>query len=177
MKPTPKQFEILRAVAAFAPVERYQGTLPKRQALFFAKDDLGALEDGGLLEKVKLSYPCGKSMAGWRLTPAGRAFLPEIEPEECGELAAEHLCILSDVYHYSRISSFHGMMPKDLAKGAFDGDDLRDLFTHGYLLRIRVKGQAKAKGWVVSNKGLAALRAAAAPPKVCAVAASGADSD
>jgi len=177
MKPTPKQFDILRAVAAFATVERYQGTLPKRQALFFAKDDLGALEDAGLLEKVKLSYPCGKSLAGWRLTPAGRALLPEVEPEGGGELEAEHLRILGDVYHYSRISSFRGMMPKDLAKGAFDGDDLRDLFTHGYLLRIRVKGQAKGKGWVVSNKGLAALRAAASPAKVCAVAVDRTESD
>lgn len=171
MKPTPKQFDILRAAAAFATVERYQGTLPKRQALFFAKDDLHALEDAGLLEKVKLSYPCGKSVAGWRLTPAGRALMPQPGPETVGELEAEHLRILGDIYHYSRISSFRGMMPKDLAKEAFDGDDLRDLFTHGYLLRIRIKGVVKVKGWVVSDKGLSALRAAASPSDACCAVA------
>lgn len=168
MQPTPVQYDILRAAAAFATVERYQGTLPKRQAVLFAKDDLEALEDAALLERVKLSYPCGKSVAGWRLTPAGKALLPECEDEEFGELMAEHLRILNDVYHYSRISSFRGMMPKALAKDSFDADDVRDLFSHGYLLRIRIKGAGKTKGWVVSGKGLAALRAAAAePPAVC----------
>lgn len=168
MNPTPRQFDILRAAAAFSTVERYQGTLPKRQALFFAKDDLAALEDAGFLERVKLSYPCGKSVAGWRLTTAGKALLPEFEEHDHGELAPEHLRILGDVYHYSRLSSFRGMMPKDLAKQCFDADDVRDLFTHGYLLRIRIKGDGKTKGWVLSDKGLAALRAASRPPGACA---------
>ena len=145
-------------------MERYQGTLPKRQALLYAKEDLAALEDAGFLERVKLSYPCGRSVGGWRLTQAGRLALPVPDggPQE-EELAPEHLRVLSDVYHYSRLSRYSGMMPKELGRD-YDADDLRDLFLHGYLLRISLKGAVKAKGWVVSNKGLAALRRHCAPP-------------
>lgn len=158
MKISPRQQDILKAAAAFATVERYQGTLPRRQALLYAKDDLRVLDDAGLLECVKLSYPCGRSMAGWRLTEAGRSALPEPEAADEPELLPEHLRILNDVYHYSRLSAFRGMMPQDLARRQFDKDDLEDLFSHGYLLRIRIKTDGKAKGWVVSNKGLHALR-------------------
>ena len=38
MKIPPRQQDILKAAAAFATVERYQGTLPRRQALLYAKD-------------------------------------------------------------------------------------------------------------------------------------------
>ncbi|WP_300160981.1 hypothetical protein [Solidesulfovibrio sp.] len=158
MKLPPMQQEILRAAAAFATVERYQGALPRRQALLYSKKDLAALEEAGLLERIKLSYPCGRTMAGWRLTEAGRLELPQAETPEEPELMPEHLRILNDVYHYSRLSTFRGMMPGDVARRQCDKDDLEDLFNHGYLLRIRVKNDGKAKGWVVSNKGLAALR-------------------
>ncbi|WP_428562691.1 MAG: hypothetical protein ACP59X_22050 [Solidesulfovibrio sp. DCME] len=160
MKPSPRQLEILRAAAAFATVERYQGSLPKRQALLFSKDDLHRLEEAGLLERIKLSYPCGRTMAGWRLTPTGKQALPPADSVADHELFPEHMRILNDIYHYSRITGFHGMMPRELAK-QYDKDDMEDLFGHGYLLRIRIKDAGK--GWVVSNKGLAALRRALRP--------------
>jgi hypothetical protein len=160
MQPTTAQYDILRAAAAFSAVERYSGTMPKRQALHYDKKQLAALEDAGFLERVKLSFPCGKDIEGWRLTPPGRLILTESAGEDA--LEPEHLRILSDVYHYSRLSQNRGMMPKELAK-SFDADDVRDLFLHGYLLRINLKGSVKAKGWVVSNKGLAALRRASGP--------------
>lgn len=164
MQPTTAQCDILRAAAAFAAVERYSGTMPKRQALHFDKKQLAGLEDAGFLERVKLSFPCGKDVEGWRLTPPGRQLLAG-SPGNAA-LEPEHLRILSDVYHYSRLSQNRGMMPKELAKN-FDADDVRDLFLHGYLLRINLKGSVKAKGWVVSNKGLAALRSVGAPAPVC----------
>lgn len=167
MQPTPKQCEILRATAAFATVDRYQGTLPKRQALLFAKTDMTALETSGFLELVKLSFPCGKAVDGWRLTEIGREWLIA-QGWDDGELAPEHLRILNDVYHYSRISRFRGMMPKECGKD-YDADDLRDLFTHGYLLRIQVKGTDKTKGWLVSAKGLAALRLIRETKETCPV--------
>jgi hypothetical protein len=172
MEPSAKQVEILRAAAAFATVARYHGTLPRRQALHYAKDDLAGLEDAGFLERVKLSFPCGKDVAGWRLTGAGRRALPGRDPAEGLELEPEHLRILNDVYHSSRLSAHRGMMPKALAK-QFDGDDLDDLFTHGYLLRIRIKSAGKAKGWIVSSKGMAALRRAAAKPEACVASPDG----
>ena len=168
MQPTTAQCDILRAAAAFSAVERYSGTMPKRQALHFDKTQLAALEDAGFLERVKLSFPCGKDVEGWRLTPPGRLILA-VNPAE-DTLEPEHLRILSDVYHYSRLSHNRGMMPKELAK-TFDADDVRDLFVHGYLLRITLKGSVKAKGWVVSNKGLAALRRTSGPAIVASAAA------
>ena len=54
-------------------------------------------------------------------------------------------------------------MPRKLAKD-YDADDLRDLFEHGYLLRIRIKGKVTAKGWLVSRKGLRALGLAETAP-------------
>ena len=157
MQPTAAQIDILRAAAAFSSVQRYNGTLPKRQALHYDQTQLAVLEDAGFLERVKLSFPCGKDVEGWRLTGPGRLALAG---DADAPLEPEHLRILSDVYHYSRLSQNRGMMPKELAK-IFDADDLRDLFVHGYLLRISLTGSIKAKGWVVSNKGLAALRQAA----------------
>ena len=38
---------------------------------------------------------------------------------------------------------------------------------HGYLLRINLKGSIKAKGWVVSQKGLDALRRAGDRAPAC----------
>ena len=155
MQPTTAHIDILRAAAAFSAVERYNGTMPKRQALHYDKTQLAELEDAGFLERVKLSFPCGKDVEGWRITAQGRYALAGQAAQEA--LEPEHLRILSDVYHYSRLSRNRGMMPKELA-GEFDADDVGDLFMHGYLLRIHLKGTVKAKGWVVSQKGLDALR-------------------
>ncbi|HWQ08512.1 MAG TPA: hypothetical protein VN436_05380, partial [Holophaga sp.] len=116
MHPSPTQLDILRAAAAFATIERYQGTLPRRQAMVYAREDLDALEEAGLLERVKLSYPCGKSLDGWRLTQDGRFALPGADPGQDAPLEPEHLRILSDVYHASRLSQNQGMMPKAMAK-------------------------------------------------------------
>lgn len=157
MPPTAAEIDILRAAAAFSTVQRYSGTMPKRQALHYDKTRLAGLEDAGFLERVKLSFSCGKNLEGWRLTGPGRRALAGDDAQAA--LLPEHLRILSDVYHYSRLSQNRGMMPKELARN-FDADDLDDLFLHGYLLRIDLKGAIKAKGWLVSNKGLAALRQA-----------------
>ena len=155
MHTTAAHVDILRAAAAFSSIERYNGTMPRRQALHYDKTRLAELEDAGFLERVKLSFPCGKDVEGWRITAGGRFALAG--EDAASALEPEHLRILNDVYHFSRLSGFHGMMPKELAR-QFDKDDLEDLFSHGYLLRIRIKTDGKAKGWVVSNKGLHALR-------------------
>jgi hypothetical protein len=50
-------------------------------------------------------------------------------------------------------------MPEKKAR-FYDPDDVADLFARGYLLRVRIKwGEGrKAKGYIVSSKGLRALR-------------------
>ncbi|MGD9610755.1 MAG: hypothetical protein AB7U59_15225 [Desulfovibrionaceae bacterium] len=171
MRPSPRQQNILRAAAAFDTVRRYHGILPKHLAIVYPPEELSALEAAGLLERVKIGFACGRNEKGWRLTEAGRRLLPETAPDETSALAPEHLRLLRDFYHYARISRHRGMMPKKLAKD-YDADDLRDLFEHGYLLRIRVKGKVTAKGWLVSRKGLRALgQAETTPAPVLACAA------
>ena len=165
MLTTAAHVDILRAAAAFSSIERYNGTMPRRQALHYDKTRLAELEDAGFLERVKLSFPCGKDVEGWRITAGGRFALAG--EDAASALEPEHLRILSDVYHYSKLSRNRGMMPKELA-GEFDGDDVRDLFLHGYLLRINLKGTVKAKGWVVSQKGLDALRRVGHRAPACA---------
>jgi hypothetical protein len=144
-------------------------------AIVYPPEERSALEAAGLLERVKIGFACGRNEKGWRLTEAGRRLLPETAPDETSALAPEHLRLLRDFYHYARISRHRGMMPKKLAKD-YDADDLRDLFEHGYLLRIRVKGKVTAKGWLVSRKGLRALGQAEttpAPVLACAAPAAG----
>ena len=135
MHTTAAHIDILRAAAAFSSIARYNGTMPRRQALHYDKTRLAELEDAGFLERVKLSFPCGKDVEGWRITAGGRFALAG--EDAASSLEPEHLRILSDVYHYSKLSKNRGMMPKELA-GEFDGDDVRDLFMHGYLLRINL---------------------------------------
>jgi len=163
MRPSPRQQNILRATAAFDTVRRYHGILPKHLAILYDPEDLSALEAAGLLERVKIGFACGRDEKGWRLTEAGRRLLPETAPGEPSVLAPEHLRLLRDFYHYAHISRHRGMMPRKLAKD-YDADDLRDLFEHGYLLRIRIKGKVTAKGWLVSRKGLRALGLAETAP-------------
>ena len=107
MHTTAAHIDILRAAAAFSSIERYNGTMPKRQALHYDKTRLAELEDAGFLERVKLSFPCGKDVEGWRITAGGRFALAG--EDAASALEPEHLRILSDVYHYSKLSKNRGM--------------------------------------------------------------------
>lgn len=155
--------DIIRAVSEFASLDRYQGALPRKHALLYDENDLKALIDAGLLERMKFTFSCGRRSEGFRLTAAGRealAGLPEALPDE-GGLDPEHIDIMNDIYHFSKITRNKGVMPKDTAR-RYQRDDLDDLFSRGYILRVKVKAfprDGKAvKGFVLSSKGLRILR-------------------
>ncbi len=65
------------------------------------------------------------------------------------------------MFHLSKTVRYRGMMPEKKAR-FYDADDVEDLFARGYLLRVRAKwGEGKkAKGLMVSSKGLRVLREA-----------------
>lgn len=154
---------IVKAVAEFAAVERYQGSMPRRHTFLYDERDIKELVRGDYLEWIKLTFSCGKALKGLRLTDAGRRAL-ELDGipsrEEADGLEPEHLDILGDAYHLSKTTRYRGIMP-DKKVRRYDPDDVADLFARGYLMRVRVKwGEGKkAKGYVVSAKGLRVLRA------------------
>jgi len=96
-----------------------------------------------------------------RLTPQGRL---EIEPEhqpqgedDFAELTIEHLLLLQDVLHFSRMPRYRFMLPAKKAK-SYNQEDLSDLFVRGYLLKLKVADdKGSAKGFVISAKGQKAL--------------------
>ncbi len=154
---------IIRAISQFAALDRYQGALPRKHALLYEENDLKALIDAGLVERMKFTFSCGRNSEGFRLTAAGRealAGLPDTASDE-GGLAPEHIDIMNDIYHFSKISRNKGVMPKDMAR-RYQREDLDDLFSRGYVLRVKVKAFPKdgkaVKGFVLSSKGLRIIR-------------------
>jgi hypothetical protein len=153
---------IVKAVAEFSAVERYQGSMPRRHTFLYDERDIKELVRSDYLEWIKLTFSCGKGLKGLRLTDAGRRALAMDgipDPDGAEGLEPEHLDILSDAFHLARTTRYRGIMP-DKKVRFYDPEDVADLFARGYLLRVRIKwGEGKkAKGYVVSTKGLRVLR-------------------
>jgi len=155
------QHGIVKAVAEFSAVERYQGAMPRRHTFLYDERDIKELVHADFLEWIKLTFSCGKGLKGLRLTDAGRRMLSggRVPGADSTGLEPEHLDVLGDTYHLSKTSRYRGIMPEKKAR-FYDPDDVADLFARGYLLRVRIKwGEGrKAKGYIVSTKGLRALR-------------------
>jgi len=160
------QMAILVSVGQFAGVAKYHGAMPRKLALAFKDDDISHLVAEGLLEWAKFTYGCGKEIKGLRLTPDGqrqieRASRNGNETAECSELAYEHLLILKDIFHFSRMPRYRCMMPAKKA-GHYVSSDFDDLLNRGYVLKMKLKieGERTLKGYVISGKGEQALKRA-----------------
>lgn len=160
---SPTQWALMRVTAAFGAVARHYGVLPKRLAKLYAASDLKTLEEAGLLERVKIRQADGEESKGWRLSEAGQRLLPRCAGQAEAELDWVHRRLLEDFHHYACLSRHRGIVPEKVAR-EYDAGMVEDLFAWGYLLRVRVAGEVKAKGWVVSRKGLIALRQIQAGP-------------
>lgn len=154
---------ILNDVAQFAGVARYHGTMPSRHASAYRDEDIARLVDAGLMEWARFTYGCGKEINGLRLTTAGRRLLAENsvtgEASDPGnELTYEHLLILQDVHHFSRMPRYRRMMPEKKAR-YYPSCDFEDLLSRGYILKMKLKvqGERTLKGYVISAKGERAL--------------------
>jgi hypothetical protein len=157
MLPSDRQSAILNAVAQFAGMARYHGIMPRKHAIAYRDEDVAGLVDQGFLEWAQFTYGCGKELSGLRITPAGlrvAAGREEAPPGEGSELALEHLVILQDVFHFSRMPRYRRMMPEKKAK-RYVVSDFEDLLSRGYILKIKLKiqGENTLKGYVISGKG------------------------
>lgn len=169
MQITRDKMAILQAVIGFAHVEKYQGTLPRKLALMYDEDDVQDLVAMGLLEWTTMTYSCGRDVFGLRATVAGKELADECAPDPqpdqetggaCIEFTHEHLTLLSDIYHYSKVSHLEGLYPERLAKGQ-SKEDLDDLFDRGLIIKVRVNRQdddKRIKGFLLSSKGKKTLR-------------------
>lgn len=163
MPPTPSQYAILKTAAQFRDILKYHGVMPRKHALAFPESDLSALVDRGLLEWAEFTYGCGKELLGLRITPEGMHLLDEsaapAEEAEPNELAYEHMLILQDVFHFSRMPRYRRMMPAKKAQ-AYVSSDFEDLLNRGYVLKMKLKvaGERTLKGFVISLKGERALK-------------------
>ena len=165
MSNSPNRLAILKTAAQFQDILKYHGIMPSKHAIAFPDADLDALVNQGLLEWAEFTYGCGKELKGLRLTPKGRHLLevPGNPPDDAGigELAYEHLLILQDVYHFSRMPRYRRMMPAKKAQ-IYVSSDFEDLLHRGYLLKMKIKveGERSFKGYVISPKGERALKKA-----------------
>lgn len=162
MNLSPQERSLLAAVSSFENIGRYQGLMPGKHLVTFGQDLTLRLEKQGLLEEVEITYNCGKTLKAVRLTPRGRLELePEHPPQsedDPAELTLEHLLLLQDVLHFSRMPRYRFMLPAKKAR-SYSQEDLSDLFVRGYLLKLKVStdDRGAAKGFVISAKGQKAL--------------------
>jgi hypothetical protein len=160
------QIAILNAVGQFSGVARYHGAMPRKLAVAYSDDDISHLVAEGLLEWAKFTYGCGKEVKGLRLTPDGQRHIEKASRggaghAVCSELAYEHLLILQDIFHFSRMPRYRRMMPAKKA-GQYATSDFDDLLNRGYVLKMKLKieGERTLKGYVISGKGEQALKKA-----------------
>ncbi|MFW5735616.1 MAG: hypothetical protein ACOCWR_11200 [Oceanidesulfovibrio sp.] len=174
-------FKILKDISAFSGIKRYRGMLPAKLAVFHNPDKVEELVEEECVERIVISLACGSERVMLKLSERGHELLEELLPmyeEDAKATAKEASCeepanelqpapvldksqcfLLSDVYHYSKIHSFGGLMPYDILEG-YDAKDVSSLSGNGYLIHVKAeigKGR-KRKGVILSDKALRLLQ-------------------
>lgn len=170
---TAKHVQVLKDISRFSGIRRYHGMLPEKHALLYEAGVLDYLEECNLVEIGTVIAQCGAHMSGYRLTEGARRDLKlmgvelegETEPQELstededGCLTNGQIEILADVYHFSRVSRFGGITPKEMLDD-YDKKDIKVLYELGYILYIKLKGKAvkHGKGYILTDRSLRLLR-------------------
>jgi len=166
---TQEHIQVLREIAGFATVKRYHGMLPGKHAVMYDEAMLAQLLEQGLIEEGVIFSQCGASSKGYRLSAKAREQLREMglefnsgDWEKIGAmdyvsrdgLGQEHLDLLSDMRHFSRITLYGGIMPKEFV-GEYAKEVVGLLYDGGYIFYIKLKGEGVRykKGYVLSDKG------------------------
>ncbi len=182
-----EHLKALRDVAAFGRIKRYHGMLPAKLAMFLEESKLKDLLQAGYIERLHVSFSCGSETKLLKLTDKGEELVARLRAEgtledtsppvtagttppnqsEAGEehrpalepLTREQLIILNDIYHFSKITRFGGIMPLDKLK-EYAAADINTLYGRGFIIRVKaeVGAGAKRKGYILSDKGAEHLK-------------------
>lgn len=183
-----QHFKILKDINAFSGIKRYRGMLPAKLAIFHDASKVEELVDEECVERIVITFACGSERVMLKLTERGHDLLEELLPiyeEAVEEVDMEAACpgqeeetpvvevkrvpasnlsksqciLLSDVYHYSKIHSFGGLMPSDILE-TYSPKDISSLSGNGYLIHVKAevgKGK-KRKGVILADKALRLLQ-------------------
>ncbi|QJT10446.1 hypothetical protein [Oceanidesulfovibrio marinus] len=182
-----QHFKILKDINAFSGIKRYRGMLPAKLAIFHDAGKVEELVDEECVERIVITFACGSERVMLKLTERGHDLLEELLPvyeeaakeadlgEVCSEgedsqvvevkrtptssLSKTQCILLSDVYHYSKIHSYGGLMPSDILE-TYSPKDISSLSGNGYLIHVKAevgKGK-KRKGVILSDKALRLLQ-------------------
>ena len=171
---TQEDVQVLREIAGFATIKRYHGMLPGKHAVLYDDEVLASLLDRGLVEEGVIFSQCGASSKGYRLSAVAREHLEGLglefdhgDWEKIGTLdyvsqdglGREHLDLLADMQHFSRITLYDGITPKEVM-AEYDKGVVSLLYDGGYIFYIKLKGAGvrHKKGYVLSEKGSYVLR-------------------
>jgi molybdenum-dependent DNA-binding transcriptional regulator ModE len=174
-----QHFKILKDISAFSGIKRYRGMLPAKLAVFHHANKVEELVEEECVERIVFSLACGSERVMLKLTERGHELLEELlpmyeevaekaeaackdeeaEPEPTPEVSKAQCILLSDVYHYSKIHIFGGLMPNDILE-TYESKDVSSLSGNGYLIHVKAevgKGK-KRKGVILSDKALRLLQ-------------------
>ncbi|MEF2146123.1 MAG: hypothetical protein V3573_11815 [Desulfovibrionaceae bacterium] len=171
---TEKHVQILKHIQAYANVKRYHGMLPEREALAYDELVLDSLKENGLVEEGMIMTSCGSNPKGYRLSDGARAELEAFgidftdrgwekvrndDNVSMDQLDKEHIEMLRDIYHLSRVSRNHGVAPGAVLDD-YEKPLLRMLYDMGYVFHIKLKGKnvKHGDGYVLSDKATRLLR-------------------
>lgn len=177
---TQEHIQILREIGGFATVKRYHGMLPEKHAILYDEEILASLLEQELVEEGAIFSQCGASSKGYRLSAKAREQLKDLGLEFDHEdwekistidfvsqdgLGQEHIDLLTDMQHFSRISLYGGIVPKEIME-EYDKKVVGLLYDGGYIFYIKLKGAGvrHKKGYVLSEKGAYVLRQIEARP-------------
>lgn len=173
-----QHIEILQDIASFSGIERYRGMLPTKLALCHDERKINELMAAGLVERMEMSFACGQETVLLKLTESGEELVdsmagngsgvlslarkPKREPipkaPECQSISPAQWQIINDIFHFSKIHRFGGLMPSSEAE-AFPPRELNQLFAQGFIIRVKseIGSGRKRKGYILSDKGLRCL--------------------
>lgn len=171
---TEQHLQILKHIQAYANVKRYHGMLPEREALAYDDKVLDYLKECGVVEEGVIITSCGSNPKGFRLAEGARNELESLgigfmdkgwekvrndDYVALDQLDKEHIELLRDIYHLSKVSRFCGVAPCEMLED-YEGTLLRMLYDMGYVFHIKLKGKnvRHGDGYVLSDKAMRLLR-------------------
>lgn len=168
------KLRILQDIRNFTKVRRYRGMFPTKLAMFHDQNVIDELLEEGFIERIFIDLPCGSESKLLKLTEAGMDYLDTLcslppdpavavsadcEPESAEPdpeaLTKDQKVLLSDIYHFSNIRRFGGMMPREELEN-YNLRDVNTLYVRGYIIRIKAESGSgkKRRGMMLSDKGL-----------------------